>query len=125
LKFRKNNHRKKGKSKLFGFFYRYWFTFVLLVIAITLIRQGIFINQFPQALENKRLAINETASQTDSLILKNKSLLVELQNESASNLEVLESQARFRFGFVKEGEVYYQIRKSGQDSATGPSENTK
>ncbi|SFV86612.1 hypothetical protein MNB_SUP05-9-96 [hydrothermal vent metagenome] len=33
----------------------------------------------------------------------------ELKAETASNMEVLESQARYRFGLIKKGEIYYQI----------------
>lgn len=78
---------------------------------VTLIRQSVFINGFPKSLESKRIAVNEIIASNESLKLKNKSLLVELNTEEDAKLEVLESQARFRLGFVKDGEIYYQIRK--------------
>jgi len=100
---------------LFGFFYKYWLTFVLLAIVFTLIRQSIFINKFPYILESKREVINETMSQNKAIILRNNSLVMELKTGSEPNMEILESQARFRFGYIKDGETYYQIRKSEQE----------
>ena len=40
---------------------------------------------------------------------------MELKTGSEPNMEILESQARFRFGYIKDGETYYQIRKSEQE----------
>ncbi|HAY40979.1 MAG TPA: cell division protein FtsB [Gammaproteobacteria bacterium] len=114
--FRKKTSKKNAKkSNLFGFFYKYWLTFVLLAIVFTLIRQSIFINKFPYILESKREVINETMSQNKAIILRNNSLVMELKTGSEPNMEILESQARFRFGYIKDGETYYQIRKSEQE----------
>jgi cell division protein FtsB len=121
LKIRKKINRNKSKKlNLLGFVYRYWLTFVLIIIAATLIRQSIFINQFPQTLEIKRDAIDDTISDNELLELQNTSLLVELKSESESSMEILESQARFRFGFIKDGETYYHIRKSDKKSKIAP-----
>ena len=35
--------------------------------------------------------------------------MTELKMGTESNMEILESQARYRFGFIKKGETYYQI----------------
>jgi cell division protein FtsB len=87
-----------------------------------LIRQSVFINGFPKSLESKRIAVNEIIASNESLKLKNKSLLVELNTEEDAKLEVLESQARFRLGFVKDGETYYQIRKSKKSTENNTKE---
>ena len=36
---------------------------------------------------------------------------IELKAESAANMEILESQARYRFGLIKDGETYHQITR--------------
>lgn len=115
--FRKKTKKNSArKSSLFGIFYRYWITLALLLIIFTLIKQGIFINKFPYVLESKKNEINETLSKNKSILSQNKSLIIELETGSEPNMEILESQARFRFGYIKEGETYFQIRKPN----TGP-----
>ncbi len=122
------NIRKKTSKKRFikfsfiELFNRYWFTIVLFILVVTLIRQSVFINGFPKSLESKRIAVNEIIASNESLKLKNKSLLVELNTEEDAKLEVLESQARFRLGFVKDGETYYQIRKSKKSTENNTKE---
>lgn len=122
------NIRKKTSKKRFikfsfiELFNRYWFTIVLFILVVTLIRQSVFINDFPKSLESKRIAVNEIIASNESLKLKNKSLLVELNTEEDAKLEVLESQARFRLGFVKDGETYYQIRKSKKSTENNTKE---
>jgi cell division protein FtsB len=112
LNIRKKTSKKRFiKFSFFELFNRYWFTIFLFILVVTLIRQSVFINDFPKSLESKRIAVNEIIASNESLKLKNKSLLVELNTEEDAKLEVLESQARFRLGFVKDGETYYQIRK--------------
>ncbi len=95
--------------QLFNLFYKYWLSAVLLVVLITLIRQNFIINQFPISLTDKRAAINQSMRKNQALDAQNKINALKLKAQTASDQEVLESEARYRFGLIKKGEIYYQI----------------
>jgi len=79
------------------------------VVLATLIRQNFFINQFPTSLTNKQGIINQHIQINQALDKDNSIKKTELKAETASNMEILESQARYRFGLIKDGETYHQI----------------
>ncbi|BBB23530.1 cell division protein FtsB [Isorropodon fossajaponicum endosymbiont JTNG4] len=104
--------QKKKPNNLFGFFFNYQITIILLVLLITLVRQSFLTNNFPFVLYDKQQIINQNISINQTLDEKNKQLSVELKAESEANLEILESIARYKFGLLKKGERYYQISQS-------------
>jgi cell division protein FtsB len=112
---RKQTARNPGKGNtkkpnpVFGFFYQYWITIILIVVLTTLVRQNFFINQFPTSLASKQDSIDQRIQTNQTLDKQNTVKQTELKAETASNMEVLESQARYRFGLIKKGEIYYQI----------------
>ncbi len=106
---------KKKPNRLFGFFYNNWITITLLVILSALIRQNFIINDFPNIIDNKKQTIQKNIAINNKLTDKNNSLDVELKAKSETNMEILESIARNRFGLIKNGETYYQIVKSTQE----------
>ncbi|RUM80907.1 MAG: cell division protein FtsB [Candidatus Thioglobus sp.] len=93
---------------MFGFFYKYWATIILIVILATLLRQNFVINKFPFSLSDRQQIIDDDSAFNQSLDQKNIKM-TELKMGTKSNMEILESQARYRFGFIKKGETYYQI----------------
>lgn len=86
-------------------------TFALIVALTTLIRQNFLINEFPASLTQRMQAINQNIRINQALDDQNTIQKIELNATSATNMEVLESQARYRFGFIKAGERYYQIHE--------------
>ena len=110
----------KKSNVVFGFFYQYWITIVLLVVLVTLIRQNFIINQFPGSLVTKQQIIDQNISLNQALNKQNKTKMIELKAETASNMEILESQARYRFGLIKDGDIYYQINELAPNSADNP-----
>ena len=98
----------KKSALLFGFFYKYWATIILVVILATLLRQNFVINKFPFSLSDRQQIIDDDSAFNQSLDQKNIKM-IELKMGTKSNMEILESQARYRFGFIKKGETYYQI----------------
>lgn len=76
---------------------------------VTLARQSFVVNQFPFSLSNRQASINQTINENKALEARNKIKLIELKAQSARDSEVLESQARYRFNLIKDGETYYQI----------------
>lgn len=99
----------KKPSKALEFVYKYWITAVLLLALLTLVRQNFITNQFPISLANKQANIQQKIDKNQVLNQKNKIKSIELKAQTASDQEVLESQARYRFGLIKDGEIYYQI----------------
>lgn len=98
----------KKSALIFGFFYKYWATIILIVILATLLRQNFVINKFPFSLSDRQQIIDDDSAFNQSLDQKNIKM-TELKMGTKSNMEILESQARYRFGFIKKGETYYQI----------------
>jgi cell division protein FtsB len=98
----------KKSALIFGFFYKYWATIILVVILATLLRQNFVINKFPFSLSDRQQIIDDDSAFNQSLDQKNIKM-IELKMGTKSNMEILESQARYRFGFIKKGETYYQI----------------
>ena len=70
------------------------------------------VNQFPFSLSDKRNALNQSITNNQTLDKENKRLFIELQAKSETNMEILESIARHRFGLIKDNEHYYQISHS-------------
>jgi len=105
---------------MFGFFYQYWITIVLLIVLMTLIRQNFIINQFPSSLLNKQQVIDQSISWNQELDMQNKIKKIALVSETAPNMEILESQARYRFGLIKDSEIFYQINVLAPNSAYNP-----
>ncbi|MCH9745597.1 MAG: septum formation initiator family protein [Proteobacteria bacterium] len=105
----------KKSNSLFGFFYRYWISIILLVILATLIRQNFIINTFPFDIHIKQAELEKNTAINERLTQENLELMLEINAKSDQKLEILESIARQKFGLIKEGEKYYQISVSDQD----------
>ncbi|OIR25563.1 septum formation initiator family protein [Bathymodiolus thermophilus thioautotrophic gill symbiont] len=98
-------------KKNFDFVYRYWITLMLAAILLILIRQNFLINQFPSSLLEKQAIIDKNEKINQLLKQQNTIKILELQAKNAVDMEILESQARYRFGLIKPSERYYQITK--------------
>lgn len=99
----------KKSTLIFGFFYKYWVTIIFIVVLATLLRQNFIINKFPFSLSDRQKIIDDGIAFNQSLDQKNNIKMTELRMGTEPNMEILESQARYRFGFIKKGETYYQI----------------
>ncbi|CAC9518756.1 hypothetical protein [uncultured Gammaproteobacteria bacterium] len=71
--------------------------------------QNFFINQFPFSLMEKQSIIDKEVRNNQHIKQKNKIKNIELKAVNATDREILESQARYRFGLIKKGERYYQV----------------
>lgn len=80
-----------------------------MLILASLIKQNFLINQFPTSLSQRQQQIDHQVTQNKHLSEQNDIKKIELNSKISNNQEVLESQARYRFGFIKEGETFYQI----------------
>ena len=80
-----------------------------MLILASLIKQNFLINQFPTSLSQRQQQIDHQVTQNKHLSEQNDIKKIELNSKISNNQEVLESQAGYRFGFIKEGETFYQI----------------
>ena len=80
-----------------------------MLILASLIKQNFLINQFPTSLSQRQQQIDHQVTQNKHLSEQNDIKKIELNSKISNSQEVLESQARYRFGFIKEGETFYQI----------------
>ncbi|SSC10128.1 FtsB family cell division protein [thiotrophic endosymbiont of Bathymodiolus puteoserpentis (Logatchev)] len=94
-----------------SFISRYWLSFILVFILTVLLYQNFFINQFPFSLMEKQSIIDKEVRNNQHIKQKNKIKNIELKAVNATDREILESQARYRFGLIKKGERYYQVNE--------------
>ena len=87
----------------------YGLLFLLLFILAVLVHQNFVVNRFPLSLTKKQQAIDAQRTRNQALAMQNQTKMAELQALTAADNELLESEARERFGLIKRGEVYYQI----------------
>ncbi len=99
----------KKPSVLFGFFYRHWITLVLLLAISTLAYQSFFINHFPSSIQDEVHRLQNKQQQNAQIIEHNQQLEAELAKLGQTNMELVESTARYKFGLIKEGELFYRI----------------
>jgi cell division protein FtsB len=110
-----NINSLKKPNNLFGFFYRYWISVILLIVLAALIHQNFIVNTFPADVHEKQLVLEKNLATNQQLKQDNLNLQLELSAKSDQKLEILESMARQKFGLIKPGEKYYQISASDQD----------
>ncbi len=92
-----------------NFIFQYWLTIILIFILIILFYQNLSTNKFPFSLMEKQTIIDKDKYNNQLLRQQNKIKNIELKATNADDNELLESQARYRFGLIKKGEHYYQI----------------
>ncbi|SMN10885.1 hypothetical protein SPBRAN_1060 [uncultured Candidatus Thioglobus sp.] len=108
--------QQKKTNILLTIFFKYWLSAILLVVLITLIRQNFWINEFPFSLIQKQAVIDKNKHLNALLSEDNKNKSISIKAHSETGMEILESQARYRFGLIKKGERFYQINQSTSDS---------
>jgi len=100
------NHTHKG---LVGFVIKYKFILILILILISLVKQNILVNDFPNVIFQKQKTIEVIELTNKQLQNNNRQLQEQIDGYTEQDLSLIESQARFKYGLVKDGEVLYQI----------------
>ena len=100
------NNTHKG---IFGFVIKYKISLILILILISLVKQNILVNDFPNVIFQKQKTIEGTQLINKQLQNENKELQEQIDSHTEEDLSLIESQARFKYGLVKDGEVLYQI----------------
>ena len=116
------NDTHKG---IVGFVIKYKISLILILILIALVRQNILINDFPNIIFQKQKTIKDMELINKQLQNDNKKLQEQINAYTEEDLSVIESQARFKYGLIKDGEVFYQINITVEtDNVADSSEST-
>ena len=108
-----------------GFVIKYKITLILILILISLVKQNIFVNHFPNVIFQKQKTIEDNELSNKQLQNENIQLQEQIDGYTEEDLSLIESQARFKYGLVKDGEVFYQINTAVEtDNAAESSEST-
>ena len=100
------NDTHKG---IIGFVIKYKISIILILILISLVKQNILINDFPNVIFQKQKNIENNELSNKQLQNENKQLQGQIDGYIEQDLSLIESQARFKYGLIKDGEVLYQI----------------
>ena len=105
------NDTHKG---IVGFVIKYKISLILILILFSLVRQNILVNDFPNVIFQKQKTIEDIELINKQLQNNNKQLQEQIDYYTDENLSRIESQARFKYGLIKDGEELYQINTTVQ-----------
>ena len=105
MKFMQNDTHKG----IVGFVIKYKISLILILILFSLVKQNILVNDFPNVIFQKQKTIEDMELINKQLQNDNKQLQGQIDGHKEEDLSLIESQARFKYGLVKDGEVFYQI----------------
>ena len=100
------NDTHKG---IVGFVIKYKISLILILILISLVKQNMLVNDFPNVIFQKQKNIEDMELINEQLQNDNKQLQEQIDGYAEEDLSLIESQARFKYGLIKDGEVFYQI----------------
>ena len=92
-----------------GFVIKYKISLILILILISLVKQNILVNDFPNVIFQKQKTIEDMELINKQLQNDNKQLQEQIDGYTEEDLSLIESLARFKYGLIKDGEVLYQI----------------
>ena len=116
------NDTNKG---IVGFVIKYKISLILILILFLLVKQNILTNDFPNVIFQKQKTIEDMELINKQLQNDNKKLQEQIDGYTEEDLSLIESQARFKYGLIKDGEVFYQINPTEEtDNVADSSEST-
>jgi len=116
------NNTHKG---IVGFVIKYKISLILILILISLVKQNMLVNDFPNVIFQKQKTIEDNELSNKQLQNENKQLQEQIDGYTEQDLSLIESQARFKYGLIKDGEVFYQINTIVEtDNVADSSEST-
>ena len=94
---------------IIGFVIKYKISLILILILFLLVKQNILTNDFPNVIFQKQKTIEDMELINKQLQNENIQLQEQIDGYTEEDLSLIESQARFKYGLIKDGEVLYQI----------------
>jgi len=83
------------------------------------------VNDFPNVIFQKQKTIEDNELSNIQLQNENIQLQEQIDGYTEQDLSLIESQARFKYGLIKDGEVFYQINTTIEtDNVADSSEST-
>ncbi len=117
--------RDKAHKGIVGFIVKYRVTFLLVIMSAVLIKQNFLVNDFPNVIKQKQKSINDIVSTNKQLENENLDLTKQIHGYTQEDMTLVESKARYKYGLIREGEVYYQIEQIKEtDNIEEPTEST-
>ena len=101
--------QKNTHNGIVGFVIKYKISLILILILFSLVRQNILVNDFPNVIFQKQKTIEDMELINKQLQNDNKQLQEQIDGYTEEDLSLIESQARFKYGLIKDGEVLYRI----------------
>jgi cell division protein FtsB len=108
-----------------GFVIKYKISLIFILILISLVKQNILVNDFPNVIFQKQKTIEDVELSIKQLQNDNKQIQEQIDGYTEQDLSLIESQARFKYGLIKDGEIFYQINTTVEtENAAESSEST-
>ncbi len=102
-------HKKHIIARAVSFLAKYYFTFLLTGVLLYLFTQAFIRDNVVQEIERLQSEIIKQENINLQQELANKTLDLKINALKNTKTQVLESEARYKLGFIKLGETYYQI----------------
>lgn len=96
---------------LFGFIFKHKISLILAIILFVLIKQNFYENNFPYIILKKQNTIAEIQKNNLTLQKNNILLLNKISNYTKEDMSLIESKARYKYGLVKEGEIFFKVNR--------------
>ena len=95
--------------KLFPFAKVNWLTLFLIVLTFSLIKYIFIDARLLQTLINRNNQIEIKVQEINKLTQLNSEIKIKLENSKQEDLEIIESNARYRFRMIKPDEIFFQL----------------
>ena len=117
--------QKKSYVVLFTFILKNKLTIILIVLLVFLFKQNILSNNFPSVVIKKQKNIESIEITNFNLLNENLLLTNQIISFTKEDLSLIESKARYKYGLIKDGEVFFKIKKNiNTDNLAESSEST-
>ena len=95
--------------KLFPFIKVNWLTLFLIVLTFSLIKYIFVDARLLQTLIDRNNQIELKVQEINKLTQLNSEIKLKLENSKEKDLEIIESNARYRFRMIKPDEIFFQL----------------
>ena len=90
----------------------------MIIVLIALVKQNIFENNFPYVVLERERSIDMIKENNVNLAKENTVLENKIQSFTEEDLNLIESKARFKYGLIKEGEIFFKVNRIVETEAS-------
>ena len=110
--------KPKVQTGFIAFIYKNKITLALIVVLIALVKQNIFDNNFPGVVFERESSIDQIRVNNTNLASENTILESKIKGFTEEDLNLIESKARFKYGLIKEGEIFFKVNRIVETEAS-------